>query len=68
MSWHSIPPNTRRTYNQILTPKQLDILRHRSNGHSWLTIALALDLDEATVRGHYRRAINRIRRHRNESS
>ena len=63
MSWQSISPATRDQYTEILTPLQLDMLRHRTNGHSWRRIAMAVNLDESTCRGHYRRALERIRKH-----
>ena len=63
MSWLALQPESRELYAQILTPAQLDILRHRINGHSWRRIAMAVNLDESTCRGHYRRALERIRKH-----
>ena len=62
MSWLALPAEQRATYQQLLTPTQYDILRHRVNGHSWRRIAMALNLDESTCRGHHRRALERIRK------
>jgi len=63
VSWLALPQNRRDHYAEILTPIQLDVVRHRVNGHSYRTIAMALHRDEATIRGHYRRALERIRKH-----
>lgn len=68
MSWQHIPPERRELYAQLLTDIQLEVLRHRTNRHSWRTIARALHRDEATCRGHYRRALERIDRHRKEQA
>lgn len=67
MSWNNLTADDRELYTEILTPIQLEIFRHRLNGHSWRTIASALARDEATIRGHHRRAIERIRRHLEET-
>ena len=61
MSQPAYPPN-------LLTPTQKRVLDYRRAGHSWRTIALALKLDEATVRGHHRRAQARIDKHRQEAT
>ena len=63
MSWLSLDPAKRALYAKLLTEPQLNILRHRINGHSWRRIAMAVNLDESTCRGHYRRALERIRKH-----
>ena len=63
VSWTALPEADRDLYAEILTPLQLDMLRHRTNGHSWRRIAMAVNLDESTCRGHYRRALERIRKH-----
>lgn len=66
MSWQTLNPDTRQAAEQILTPRQLTILRDRLNGHSWRTIARAHDIHEATVRGHWNAALDRMHRHRDE--
>ena len=68
MSWLSLRPEARALYADILTEPQLDILRHRINGHSWRRIAMAVNLDESTCRGHHRRALERIRKHLQEAA
>ena len=68
MSWQHIPHETRELYARLLTPIQLEVVRHKANGHSYRTIARAMNRDEATIRGHHRRAVERIRRHRKEAA
>ncbi len=43
-----------------LTPSQLAVVHARIDGHSWQRIANAMNLDEATVRGHHKRATRRL--------
>lgn len=61
MSWETLSPSVRRAAEETLTPKQLNVVRDRTNGHSWRTIGDAYCIDEATARGHYKRALKRIR-------
>ena len=51
-----------------LTPKQQAVLKHRLAGHSWRTIAQALNINEATARGHHKRALDRIRKTRKDNT
>jgi DNA-binding NarL/FixJ family response regulator len=45
----------------VLTDRQLRVLECRElHGMTWNQISYALDLDQATVRGHYRRAQRRL--------
>lgn len=45
----------------VLTEKQLRVLEDRElHGLTWNQISYALNLDQATVRGHYRRAQRRL--------
>ncbi len=60
MSWADTDPHTRELAHAILTPRQLRIIQDRANNHSWNTIALAYDIDEATARGHHKRAIRKL--------
>lgn len=55
MSWNDLPAERRALAERVLTKRQLRILKHRLAGHSYRTIALALHLDESTVRYHLRR-------------
>lgn len=47
----------------ILTDKQLKVLRYWLDGHSTRKIATALELHEATVRGHLNAALRRMKPH-----
>ena len=67
MSWNTIDANTRQLAETVLTPKQLEVIQHRANNHTWNTIATHMNLDEATVRGHYKRALRRIENARKET-
>ncbi len=60
MSWHDLPTDTRASIVRALTPRQREIVIHRHAGHSWRTIARALHLSEATVRGHQEAATRRL--------
>lgn len=60
MNWNTINPTTRQLAHEHLTERQLHILQDRANGHSWNTIANAYNIDEATARGHHKRAIRKI--------
>lgn len=62
MTWNNVNPQTRDIATRTLTPRQLAILQDRTNGHSWRTIADAYNIDEATARGHHRRALERLRK------
>lgn len=45
----------------VLTERQLRVLECRElHGMTWNQISYAMDLDQATVRGHYRRAQRRL--------
>jgi DNA-binding CsgD family transcriptional regulator len=61
--WESIPQERRDTAAKVLTEKQLQILRHRINHHTWRTIANTLDITEPTARGHYQAAIRKLEQH-----
>ena len=68
MSWNDVDPATRELAHQVLTPRQLDVIRHRANGHPWARIATALNLDEATVRGHHKRAVRKLANARKDAA
>lgn len=63
MTWSNLPPERRDTAISILTTRQLRVLQHRLDGHSWRTIATALGINEATARAHYKAALQRIAHH-----
>ena len=54
--------------NQILTPRQHRTLELRLAGHSWRTIGRALGINEATARGHYHAALERLAQARRENT
>lgn len=62
MSWQTVSPQYRTLAEQHLTPRQLQVLKLRLNGHSWRTIALHLGIHEATARGHHEAALDRLRK------
>lgn len=66
MSWSQLDPHYRELAETHLTPRQLQILRARLDGHSYRTIARTLNLDEATIRGHYERATRKLAQHLKE--
>ena len=66
MSWATLDQRIRHTAEAVLTDRQLTVVRARVDGHSWDRIALALNLDEATVRGHWKRAVRRLKPHLTE--
>lgn len=49
--------------NQVLTQKQLRVLKYWVDGHSIRTIATALDLHESTIRGHLTAALRNMKPH-----
>lgn len=63
MSWNTLTEQQRQHLREILTPLQLKVIQDRLNGHTWARIAAAMNLDEATVRGHHKRAVRRIANH-----
>jgi DNA-binding CsgD family transcriptional regulator len=66
VSWEHIDPDTRYLAERVLTPKQLEVIHSRADNQTWNTIALNMNLDEATVRGHYKRGLRRIAAARKE--
>ena len=61
MSWSSLPPDTRAIAEEILTRKQLDVFKLWTNGYGAVRISLILGVSEATVRGHLRRAFQKLK-------
>lgn len=60
MSWNTIAPERRALIEATLTKLQLEVVKGRIDGHSFQRIADAMSLDQATVRGHYKRALRRL--------
>lgn len=63
MGFTDLPPELRTTAQRVLTRKQLDVLKLRLAGMSFRAIGNTLDVDEATVRGHWQRAVRKLRPH-----
>lgn len=59
-TWDTLDPEQRAFLAANLTQLQHQVVQARINGHTWQTIANAMNLDEATIRGHHRRAIRRL--------
>lgn len=55
-------------YRHLLTERQARVLELRLAGHTWRTIAKALGIHEATVRGHHQAALEAIARHIQETA
>lgn len=60
MSWAELDPETRRTATEILTRRQLDVLKLNTNGMSTRRIALFLDIAEPTARDALKRAHQKL--------
>ncbi len=63
MTWNTLPPATRATAEQLLTRKQLDILKLHLAGYGIRRISLALDISPSTVRSHLDRATQKLAPH-----
>jgi DNA-binding CsgD family transcriptional regulator len=61
VSYSSLPPNTRAIAEEILTRKQLDVFKLWANGYGAVRISLILGVSEATVRGHLRRSLQKLK-------
>lgn len=68
MSWADVKPEHRQLANRILTTKQLRVVQHRMDGHSWNTIALALGMSRSNARQHYKAALEKLRAHMEEAA
>ncbi len=66
MSWNTLTPDQQTFLTHHLTNLQLQVVTERLNGHTWQRIADAMNLDEATVRGHHKRATRRLANARKE--
>lgn len=63
MSYSKLPSDVRIAAESILTRKQLDVLKLKANGYSYVRISQMLDISEPTVRGHFRRALQLLSIH-----
>lgn len=68
MTYDDLTPDQQEFLKAILTDLQHQVVKDRLNKHPWQRIANAMNLDEATVRGHHRRAIRRINNARKEAA
>lgn len=68
MTYDDLDPVQQLFLKSILTDLQHQVVKDRLNGHPWQRIANAMNLDEATVRGHHRRAIRRLTNARKEAA
>jgi DNA-binding CsgD family transcriptional regulator len=60
MSSSTLPAEVREAAERVLTRKQLDVFKLWCNGHGTARISLMLGVAEATVRGHLRRAQQKL--------
>lgn len=68
VTWASLPPETRAIAEEVLTRKQLDVFKLWANGYGAVRISLILGISEATVRGHLRRALQKLKPHIREAA
>lgn len=61
--WNTIPPERRQTAERVCTPKQLEALQLKIDGHSWKTIAAKLHITEPAARDRYQAALDRLNTH-----
>lgn len=60
MAYHDLTDDQRQFLYRHLTELQHTVVRARLDNHSWQRIANAMNLDEATIRGHHKRAVRRL--------
>lgn len=68
MSWATLTQEHKTFIAKHLTELQLKVIQARLNGHTWNKIADSMNLDEATVRGHYKRATRRLNNARKDTA
>lgn len=61
MSYRTLPPDTRKIAEGLLTRKQLDVLKLWMGGAGTTRISLMLDISEPTARAHLRRALQKLK-------
>lgn len=70
--WDELPQERRSLIASVLesAPRQLEVLKLRMDGHSYVTISRHLGITEKTVRVHLERALVKIGPHinRNEAA
>lgn len=67
MAYSSLPVAVREVAERVLTEKQLLVFKLRYNGASYVRISLIMGVSEATVRGHLRRAHQKIQPYMEEA-
>lgn len=68
VSYANLTPDEQQFLLDHLTNLQHEVVMARINGHTWSTIANSMNLDEATVRGHHRRAIRKLANTRKDNA
>lgn len=68
MSYDELSPVVREAAERKLTERQLLVLKFRMSGYSYVRISVILGVSEATVRGHYRRALQILEPHLKEAA
>jgi DNA-binding NarL/FixJ family response regulator len=68
MSYQDLHPYQRAFLAEHLTELQHAVVKARIDGHTWQRIGLAMNLDEATVRGHHKRAVRRLANARKDAA
>ncbi len=60
MSYDTLTEDQQAFLAAHLTALQHEVVRKRLNKHTWQKIADSMNLDEATIRGHHKRATRRL--------
>ncbi len=68
MTYDGLTDEHKDLVEATLTDLQLEVFKARMDRHPWQRIANAMNLDEATVRGHHKRAIRRLNNARKEAA
>lgn len=65
----TLPPDLQALAESVLTAKQLEVFKLRlRDDMSYRDIGIALNIHEATVRGHYQAALRRLEPHLKEAA
>jgi DNA-binding CsgD family transcriptional regulator len=62
MAWADLPPDVRARAEEVLTERQLEVVKLRASGFSWRRIADAENCSRESARGAFDRATLRLRR------
>lgn len=68
--WDELPADRRSLIANVVTERQLEVLKATMDGHTTLTISRHLKIAEPTVRMHLERALSKLAPHinRNEAA